>query len=114
MLTQHERLALLRAAPPLDRLPDERLERLAASSHEVHLAPGERLTNEGLPGRQSFVVIDGSASVTAGGHAVAHLGPGSFVGDVSGPIGPQRVATITAETPMILLVIAPRAIEGGE
>lgn len=112
MLTYRQRLALLQAVPSLRGLPAERVDRLAAESHEVRLDAGERLVSEGVPGRQSFVVVEGSAAVIAGGQTVAHLGPGSFVGDTQGPIGLYKTATITAETSMALLVIGPRAIEG--
>ena len=43
-----------------------------------------------------------------GGKAIAELGAGDFIGELSLIDGKPRTATVTAETPMTLLVIRRR------
>ncbi len=71
---------------------------------EVSVEAGEVLATEGSRGQEFFVIISGSASVDRGGVHLADVGPGDFQGEISLLDGGPRTATITATTPMKLLV----------
>ena len=65
--------------PPQQPKPWQPLER---AGDEAVLPAGTRLADEARPGRQCFVLIDGTAAVEAAGQRVRDLGAGAFVGSV--------------------------------
>ena len=86
----------------------EELGRLAAATTELDVPPGEVLCREGQAGHQFFVVVEGQARVTMREREMATLGPGGFFGEMSLLDGGPRIATVTAATPMKLLVLDRR------
>ncbi|UCH86483.1 MAG: cyclic nucleotide-binding domain-containing protein [Dehalococcoidia bacterium] len=66
------------------------------------------MTKRGQHGLEAFVIVEGRARVETGGKAIAELGPGDFVGELSLIDGGPRSATVIAETPMTLLVVRRR------
>ena len=71
---------------------------------EVTVAEGTVLTHEGGLGVEFFVIIDGTASIERGGKHLGDVGPGEFQGEVSLLDGGPRTATVTATSPMTILV----------
>ncbi len=71
--------------------------------------PGRVLAAEGTPGRDAFLVVDGSARVTKEGRLVGHVGPGDFVGELELIDHGPRVATVVATSPMQVLAFDARA-----
>ncbi|HSM38577.1 MAG TPA: cyclic nucleotide-binding domain-containing protein [Candidatus Limnocylindrales bacterium] len=59
---------------------------------------GERLTVQGQPGNEIYLVLDGLFSVDVDGRTVAELGPGAIVGERAALEGGVRTATLTATT----------------
>jgi len=110
VLTAAEKLRLLGVVPGLPQLPGPCVAALASGVDECDVAPGEVLAREGSPSRQSFLVVEGQAAVVIGGHNVAVIGPGAFVGDVCGPDDHAAVATVTAHTAMRVLVLTPQVL----
>ena len=53
---------------------------LELAGDEAILPAGIRLADEDRPGRQCFVLIEGTATVEAAGNRLRELGAGSFVG----------------------------------
>jgi CRP-like cAMP-binding protein len=66
---------------------------------------GTAVVREGEPGDDFFVIVSGSAVPTVDGDPVGELVPGSFFGEMALLDGGERVATVTATTPMELLVL---------
>jgi CRP-like cAMP-binding protein len=66
------------------------------------------LTREGRPGREFFVLIDGTARVTKGEKKVADLGAGDWFGEIALITNSPRTATVTATSPGDVLVITDR------
>jgi CRP-like cAMP-binding protein len=64
---------------------------------------------QGQPGREAFVIVDGRATVKVGDIEVATVGPGDHVGELALLDGGPRTATVTAATDMTVLVISQRA-----
>jgi CRP-like cAMP-binding protein len=62
---------------------------------EAVLPPGTRLADEGRPGRQCFLLLEGTAVVEAAGNRLRELGAGAFVGSVDEAGRPQPPAGLT-------------------
>jgi CRP-like cAMP-binding protein len=63
------------------------------------------LVAEGQPPDEAFVILEGEARVTLQGEELAVLGPGELFGEMAVLADQPRSATVTALTPMELLVI---------
>ena len=79
---------------------------IASTTVAVDQPAGAVLCRQGSIGTQAFVVVDGKAVVSIDGIDVADIGPGSFFGEMALLDGGPRVATVTAATPMQLLVLS--------
>ena len=66
---------------------------------------GDALTRQGDEGSEFFVIVDGDASAAVDGDEVGTIGPGGFFGEMALIDGGERVATVTATSPMQLLVL---------
>ena len=84
------------------------LQTIAKASDEVTVPSDKVLVEQGTAGRECFVIVDGSASVRRNGRRVATLGPGSYFGELSLLDKGPRTATVTADTPLTVLVLGPR------
>jgi hypothetical protein len=62
------------------------------------LEPGERLVEEGEPGDELFLVLDGMLKVSVGGEELAEVGPGAVLGERAILEGGRRTSTLTATT----------------
>jgi CRP-like cAMP-binding protein len=81
---------------------------VAKRAEDVKVDGGKVLVSEGAAGAEFFVIIEGTAKVSRHGQEVAKLGPGTFFGDLALLDRAPRNATITAETPMELVVLGQR------
>ena len=84
------------------------LTRLAQLFDEGWRAEGTTLVQEGRPGAEFFVIVDGRARATLRGEHLGTLGPGDFFGEMSLLEVAPRAATVVAETDVSLLVLEPR------
>jgi CRP-like cAMP-binding protein len=84
------------------------LQQVARRAEDIRVETGKVLVNEGSAGAEFFVIIDGNAKVSRHGHEVATLGPGDFFGDLALLDRAPRNATVTAATPMELVVLGQR------
>lgn len=100
---------LLGKVPLFAECNQKELDRIASLADQVDIDEGTKLTTEGRPGREFFVVADGWAKVTLRKRKLGTLGRGSFFGEMSLLDSQPRAATVTAETPMTLYVIDPRS-----
>jgi len=71
--------------------------------------PGKVLTRRGAPGKEFFLILEGTARVELSARKRVLLGPGECFGEMSLLDGKPRSATVAAETPLRLLVISRRA-----
>jgi CRP/FNR family cyclic AMP-dependent transcriptional regulator len=99
---------LLRNMPGLQGCSDRDVAELSRLVDVADVEAGHVLTREGAAGRESFVIVEGEAEVTVGGQLVATLGAGQFVGEMAMIDFKPRTATVTAITPVRLLVLSVR------
>lgn len=91
---------------------DKDLQKIAKASDEVTIDAGRVLVEQGTTGRECYVILEGTASVERNGARVTTLGPGDQFGELALLDGGPRTATVTAETPMKVLVLGQREFAG--
>lgn len=74
---------------------------------EVAIPEGRTVMEEGRPGFDFVVVVEGRAGVLRDGELVAEVGPGSFLGEMALVGGGVRRATVVALEPMLVYVLNP-------
>jgi len=109
MLRRNAKVDLLRRAPLFQRCSKRELEQVATLADEMDFPPGKMLTKEGEPGREFFVLIEGSADVSRRGRKINTMRAGDFFGEIALVSDTPRTATVTATSPVRALVITDRA-----
>lgn len=84
------------------------LARIAALTTEVEVPSGKVLMRQGDPGRECFVIEEGTARATIRGRKSTKMGPGDCFGEMALLHAAPRSATVTAESDMSLLVLTSR------
>ncbi|HZN15797.1 MAG TPA: cyclic nucleotide-binding domain-containing protein [Acidimicrobiales bacterium] len=107
--TRSNKIKLLRAVRLFSACNDRELGRIASLVDEIKVEAGRVLTKEGAAGGEAFVIAEGRATATLRKKKLGSLGPGSLFGEMSLLDHGPRAATITADTPMHLLVLDPRS-----
>ena len=107
-LRRDAKLELLKRVPLFAGCSRSELQRIAALADEVDFEEGRTLIREGTVGREFFVVVDGVLRVTRNGRKLSDLGAGDFVGELALVARVPRTATVTASTPVRLLVLTNR------
>jgi CRP/FNR family cyclic AMP-dependent transcriptional regulator len=108
-LGKNAKVELLRGAPLFAGCSKTELRRLALSTDELALPEGRVLVREGKPGREFFVLIDGTVRVSKGARTLADLGAGDWFGEIALVTGAPRTATVTATSPVRVLVLDDRS-----
>jgi CRP-like cAMP-binding protein len=70
--------------------------------------PGRVLVREGMIGRELFVILSGTATVTRRGRLVTTLGAGDYFGELGAIDTGHRNATLTAISALSVMIIGPR------
>jgi mannose-6-phosphate isomerase-like protein (cupin superfamily) len=78
------------------------------------LEPGETLVEQGAPGDELYLVLDGVLAVEVDGEEVAEIGPGAIVGERALLEGGTRTATLSARTRCRIAVIPAELIDRQE
>jgi hypothetical protein len=102
-------VALLRTLAIFEPLPAPTLERLARLLRPVELRAGERVIEEGQPGRRYYIVADGTLEVTQARMRIATVERGDGVGEISLLVGIPCTATVTAATTTRLYALEAEA-----
>jgi CRP/FNR family transcriptional regulator/CRP/FNR family cyclic AMP-dependent transcriptional regulator len=106
------KVQLLGKVPLFTECTQKELSKIASLADEIEVDKGTVLTKEGMPGRECFVVSEGSAKATLRGRKLAAYGPGDVFGEMSLLDNEPRSATITAESDMTLFVVDSRSFWG--
>ena len=85
---------------------------IASLADELDLREGRTIIREGERGREFFVIVDGTVSVTRKGRKVASLAGGDFVGEIALISDVPRTATVVTTSPARVLVVTDRDFRG--
>jgi CRP-like cAMP-binding protein len=91
--------------PLFESLSSSELEELASRFDVLTVSEGAKLTSEGASGYSFYVLIEGSAVVTAENEVVATYVPGDFFGEMAILGSGRRSATVTTTSPSRLLAM---------
>ena len=105
MLRRDRKIELIAHVPLFAGCSKRELAKIASLSDEIDLPAGSKLTVEGRSGREFCVLISGSAEVRAGEKKLATLSDGDFFGEIALILDTPRSATVSAITPVRLLVV---------
>jgi CRP-like cAMP-binding protein len=95
----------LAGLPFFSALSREARSRLAPHTERIEVAEGTQLTGEEAQGYLFFVIESGQARVSQDGRELRELGPGDFFGEIALLETSERTASVTARTPMQLIVV---------
>lgn len=95
--------ARLRGVAFFEGFSDDELRRVAGLAEEVDAEAGAELTDQGRPGQEAYVIIEGTAAVVVNGAEIAQVAAGDIVGEMALIDHRPRVATVRALTPLKLL-----------
>jgi CRP/FNR family transcriptional regulator, cyclic AMP receptor protein len=105
----NQKIDLIRKVPLFARCSRAELKEIALLADEIDLHEGKEMTREGAPGREFFVLLDGTADVKKNSRRVNTLGPGDFFGEIALVSREPRTATVVATSPVRALVITDRS-----
>lgn len=109
LTTKSAKVELIGGVSLFAGLSQKEVARVAALVDELEVDSGAVLCTEGRPGAEFFVIASGRAEATREGEHLAYLASGAFFGEMSLLDHGPRSATVTAVTPMHLLVLDGRS-----
>jgi CRP/FNR family cyclic AMP-dependent transcriptional regulator len=98
----------LKSIPLFADLSDHERGQIARWADEVQVPEGKHLADQGEFAYEFFVIEEGSAVVTRDGERLKELGAGDFFGEIALLETDRRTATVTASSPMRLIVMHGR------
>jgi CRP-like cAMP-binding protein len=107
-LGSDKKVELIRKVPLFSHLSRKQLAQVAKVADEIDLREGKEMTREGTPGREFFVILEGSADVRRRGRKINSLKPGDFFGEIALVTSVPRTATVAATSPVRALVVTDR------
>jgi CRP/FNR family cyclic AMP-dependent transcriptional regulator len=108
-LGRNQKIDLIRKVPLFARCSRGELREIALLADEIDLKEGKEMTRQGAPGREFFVLVEGTADVKRNSRRVNTLGPGDFFGEIALVSHEPRTATVIATSPVRALVITDRS-----
>jgi CRP/FNR family transcriptional regulator, cyclic AMP receptor protein len=85
---------------------------IGKASDEIQVPAGKVLCEQGKPGFEFYLILDGTAAVKRNGRKVTELGSGASFGELALLTRLPRNATVEATTDMTLLVLGQREFSG--
>ena len=107
-LGKDAKIELLRKVPLFSRLDKKHLQAVAQITDELDLPAGKEMATEGDRGREFFVLLEGEADVKKGDRSINTMKTGDFFGEIALVTKMPRTASVTATTPVRVLVITER------
>jgi len=107
-LSNKAKVELLRRIPLFAECSKAELTEVAISADEREAPEGDKLAEEGRPGREFFILVEGAVDITRGGKKLGELGAGDWFGEMAILRYKPRAATVTATSPVRALVISDR------
>jgi len=107
-ISQDDRIDRLEEVGLLAGCSRRQLRAIARISEVIEVPAASVLARAGAAGDEFFLILDGSARVEVSARKRSRLEPGQYFGEMSLLDGGPRSASVTAETPLRLLVIKRR------
>jgi CRP-like cAMP-binding protein len=107
----NKKVDLIAKVPLFEQCSKRELEEVASIADEIDLDEGKALMREGDPGREFFVVLEGTADVMQDGEKINSVGPGDFFGEIALISQGPRTATVTTTSPVRALVVTERSFK---
>jgi CRP/FNR family transcriptional regulator, cyclic AMP receptor protein len=107
-LGKDAKIELLKKVPLFSRLDKKHLRAVAQITDELDLPAGKVMATEGDRGREFFVLLEGQADVKKGDRSINTMKTGDFFGEIALVTKMPRTASVTATTPVRVLVITER------
>ncbi len=101
----------LQGVPWFAACTEEQLLEMARIAERLRIQAGEVILREGRLGRELFVILDGTATVTRAGRVVNILYAGDYFGELAAIEAVPRSATVHATTDLDVLIVGPREFE---
>lgn len=77
------------------------------SGTHIAVEAGRKLLRQGELGRETMLILSGTANVVRQSEVVATVGAGAFVGELAVLTGAKRNASLVAETDLVVAVFTP-------
>jgi CRP/FNR family transcriptional regulator, cyclic AMP receptor protein len=103
---QSDYLDHLASVPLFSQCPKQELKNLAGRTADVTAEPGQRLIEQRQGAYDFFIIVSGEAEVSRNGRVVATLTDNDYFGELALLDPGRRNATVTARTPMELIVLS--------
>lgn len=103
MLSQIERLIVLKGADLFTATPEELLAEIADLLVEEEYLAGTAIFAKGAPGASMYLIVEGQVRVHDGQHTLNLLGPRDVFGEMAVLDPAPRVASVTALSDILLL-----------
>jgi CRP-like cAMP-binding protein len=108
MLRRNRKMDLIKGAPLFAGCSKKELAQISQIADELDFRSGKTLIEEGAPGREFFVLIEGTAEVQRKGRKIDTAGPGDFFGEMALLTDQPRNATVVTTSPVDALIITAR------
>jgi CRP-like cAMP-binding protein len=109
MLRKNAKVEILRRVDLFRECTKKEIGELVAIADEIDIPTGTVLLEQGAPGRQFFVLLEGDVEVTRDGERLPVRGESEAYGEISLLTGLPATATVTARSDLQVLVIEARA-----
>lgn len=110
--TATEHAEHLAKVPLFAGLSKKDLAKVAKVSEELEIAGGKKLVDQGRPGHEFYLLLEGTAVVRRNNRKVAELGPGDYFGELALLDRGPRSASVVANTDVRVLMLSQRAFVG--
>ena len=111
-MLRNVKIDLLRRVALFKGCSKRELGEIARIADEIDFPEGKTLITQGEPGKQCFVIIEGSVDVVKDGKKLPELRGGAEIfGEIALLSGGPSTATVTTETPVRALVIGPQQFQ---
>jgi CRP-like cAMP-binding protein len=108
-LRKDAKLELLREVPLFAGCTKRELSEISTLADELSFPEGTTLITEGKQGHEFFLLVDGEVDVRMKGRKVKSLANGAFFGEMALVSSLPRNATVTALSPVRVLVVHEQA-----
>jgi CRP/FNR family transcriptional regulator, cyclic AMP receptor protein len=108
MLHRNRKVDLIKHVPLFAGCSKKELEQISRIADELDFKAGKTLITQGTPGREFFVLVDGTAEIQRNGKKIDTAGPGEFFGEMALLTDQPRNASVVTTSDVDALIITAR------